>query len=307
MKEGNADAAKGAKPRTSPKAVSIELLKREIEELKRSEECLARANCVLEESIRERTSELVSANEKLKREVRERKDAELNLRKYHRKLQSLASELSLAEERQRRIVANELHERLGQVLAICKMKAADAMDRANSAELRQHLEEILSLIGNVIQDTRHLTKELTPPVLYEFGVLSAIEWLAERFQERYGIRIELDITGNIAEDHNLQILLYQSIRELLMNCVKHARAEHVTVSVRDEGFRTRIEVRDDGRGFDTMFIEWSDGFGLFSIRERLRYIGGELVIESEPGAGTRITILAPVRGMPFKKQQSGSC
>jgi signal transduction histidine kinase len=230
---------------------------------------------------------------------------ELKLRKYYRRLQSLASELSLAEERQRRIIANELHERLGQVLAICKMKTAEISEKARTTEFREPLEEIIGMIGDVIRDTRYLTKELTPPVLYEFGIISALEWLAEQFEERYKIKIDLEISGKITwEEHNIQILLYQAVRELLMNCVKHARTDRVFVSMRDEGNRIRIEVRDEGVGFDTLFMDWSQGFGLFGIRERLQFIGGELFIESEPGKGTRVTILAPAKTLQFGRRST---
>lgn len=290
--------------RTSELAYSNEQLKKEIEERSKAEEALSEINRALEEKVRERTAELVETNEDLKKEIRERTEAELKLRKYYRRLQSLASELSLAEERQRRIIANELHERLGQVLAICKMKTAELREKA-AAEFRGPLEEIIAMMGDVIHDTRYLTKELTPPVLYEFGLISALEWLSEQFQERYKIEIDLEISGNTTwEDHNIQILLYQSVRELLMNCVKHAHADHAQVSLRDEGNRIRIEVKDEGTGFDTLFIDWSQGFGLFSIRERLQFIGGELFIESEPGKGTRVTILAPAKTKPFGRRST---
>lgn len=286
-------------------AAANEQLRREIEHRKNAQEALSRSNSELEERIRERTSELVSTNEDLKIRIREKTQAEHNLRKSHKRLQSLASELSLAEERQRRIIANELNERLGQVLAICKMKAADITEKARSTEFREPLEEILNLISGVIQDTRFLTRELTPPVLYEFGVVAAIEWLAEQVEQRYHVEFELDVSGKIGcEDLNFQILLYQSVRELIMNCVKHARAKKISVALRNEGQRARVQVRDDGVGFDPMFMEWSDGFGLFAIRERLQFIGGELLIDSEPGRGTRVTILVPVRASSLRRRAS---
>ncbi len=295
----------GIRARSSELAWSNEQLRKEIEERRKAEEALNGINRDLEEKIRERTVELVSTNEDLKREIRERSEAEIKLRRYYRRLQSLASELSLAEERQRRIIANELHERLGQVLAICKMKTAEISEKARSTEFREPLQEIMNMIGDVIRDTRYLTKELTPPVLYEFGLISALEWLAEQFQERYEIKIDLDIRGKTSwEDHNIQILLYQSVRELLINCVKHARVDHALVTMRDEGNRIRIEVRDEGVGFDTLFMEWSQGFGLFGMRERLQFIGGELFIESEPGKGTRVTILAPAKTLPFGRRST---
>lgn len=305
LKAAYEDMEESIRVRTSELAYSNELLKKEVEERRKAEEALNEINRALEEKVRERTLEIVAANEDLKREIRERAEAEVKLRKYYRRLQSLASELSLAEERQRRIIANELHERLGQVLAICKMKTAEISEKARSTEFREPLEEIITMIGDVIRDTRFLTKELTPPVLYEFGIISALEWLSEQFQERYKIKIDLEISGKITwDDHNIQILLYQAVRELLMNCIKHARTDRVFVSMRDEGNRIRIEVRDEGIGFDTLFMEWSQGFGLFGIRERLQFIGGELFIESEPGKGTRVTILAPAKSLPFGRRST---
>jgi signal transduction histidine kinase len=185
------------------------------------------------------------------------------------------------------------------------MKTAEISEKARSTEFREPLEEIINMIGDVIRDTRYLTKELTPPVLYEFGLIPALEWLAEQFQERYQLKIELDVAAKTTwEDHNIQVLLYQAVRELLMNCVKHARTDNVFVSMRDEGNRIRIEVKDEGIGFDTLFMEWSQGFGLFGIRERLQFIGGELFVQSEPGKGTRVTILAPAKTLQFGRRST---
>jgi signal transduction histidine kinase len=249
------------------------------------------ANYVLKDNL----SRLPSAVRQALREFRERKErieAERKIREYYKRLRSLTSELTLAEERERRRLANELHETLGQVLAIVRIKIA-GLQESNNPEA---LSEILALMDEAILRTRSLTLEINSPVLEQFGLAAAVEWLAEQMQERYGIPIVFDSDRNIEEPNkDCRILLFQSTRELILNSVTHANARMIRVSLRKEKQMIRIEVADDGVGFDAMLVNRMNGFGLLSIRERLKYVGGRLLIKTGLGKGTRIAMLAPVQ------------
>ena len=156
------------------------------------------------------------------------------------------------------------------------------------------------LLDNAIQDTRTLTFEISPPLLYELGFEPAVEWLIEQFRERHNIPIEYDGNGDGRKlDDDVSFFLFKSVRELLFNVIKHARADRIKVSVRREKNRIRISIQDDGVGFDFSKVQFSvnnlSGFGLFSMRERMEHFGGNFDVESKPGQGTRITLIMSLK------------
>jgi PAS domain S-box-containing protein len=222
---------------------------------------------------------------------------------YKDRLSRLTSRLSLVEEKERRKVASELHDNIGQILAYAHMMLIDLQKSARGGTggslPENSLEEIRSLIEQSIKYTRSLTFELSTPLLYEIGLEPAVEWLGQEFQKKHGIefRMEDDGTDKPLGDET-RILLFQSIRELLTNVVKHARARTVAVSLRREDVSIVTSVEDDGIGIDVGSIYDGSyikrGFGLFSIRERLKNIGGTLDIESKPGSSTRVILRAPL-------------
>jgi signal transduction histidine kinase len=221
-----------------------------------------------------------------------------SLREREAELRSLASQLSLTEERERRRIATELHDHIGQTLALCKIKLGMLQESA-SAGLLESMDEIRKLIDQTIQYTRSLTSELSPPILYELGFEATVEWLGEKILKQYGILFHFEDDGQpkpICDE--ARVLLFQAVRELLVNVTKHAQARNVRVSIRRDGKDVRINVEDDGVGFHASEIGSyisRTGFGLFSIRERLNYIGGYLEVESEPGHGTLVTLVAPMK------------
>jgi PAS domain S-box-containing protein len=243
-------------------------------------------------------------------DITERKEGEERILSYQSRLRSLTSELALAEQRERRRIAGEIHDRVGQALAISKIKlgilgqTAAAIPR--HPQIAERIEEVAGLIDRVIQDTRSLTFELSPPVLYELGFEPAVEWLLERFNGQNGIPARYRDDGRekpIGDD--MRIVLFQAVQEILLNIVKHAQAREVEVSVRraDETEAVIVEIHDDGVGFDPATHSHPHdrpgscpgGFGLFSIRERLGHLGGSVEIDSTPGIGTRIVLRAPLR------------
>lgn len=235
----------------------------------------------------------------LGRDITDRKQAEEKIRYYQKQLRSLASELSLTEERERRLLAIELHDNIGQTLAIAKIKLGALRESVSSPGLLERVNEIHNLIEQTIQNTRALTFELSPPILYELGFGPAIEWLAEQIRDQHGIQIDFeDDRKPRPMSDETRALLFKSVRELLINVIKHAQARNAKVSIRSDGDDMRIDVEDDGIGFyarESGSDQRSIGFGLFSIRERLEHLGGRLKVESDPGRGTRITMVLPLR------------
>jgi PAS domain S-box-containing protein len=233
-------------------------------------------------------------------DITERRRAEDQLLAYQERLRSLASELSLAKERERRRIATELHDRIGQSLAACKIKLGVLRASASSTGIAEPLNEIHELVDEIIQETRSLTFEVSSPILYELGLEAAVEWLAEQIQERHGILYDFEDDRQPKPiDGDIRVLLFQAVRELLTNVAKHAQAHSVKVSIGRDDSNIKITVEDDGIGFDMSETgsHWSrnEGFGLFSIRERLDYLGGRLEVESEPGRGTWATLTAPLK------------
>lgn len=233
-------------------------------------------------------------------DITERKKAEAKLFVYQEQLQSLTSELSLAEERERRRLATDLHDQIGQNLSVIKMRMSDLRENLGAADIGARLDAIRELLNQTIQETRSLTFELSPPILYELGLDAALEWLAENFQAKHGLscRFSSDSREKPLDD-DVSVVLFRSARELLANVFKHARAREVRVSCRRDRDRVRILVEDDGAGFamdrEKIYIDRTMGFGLFNIRERLERLGGYLDIESEPGHGARVEIAAPLK------------
>jgi PAS domain S-box-containing protein len=271
----------------------------DITERKKTEEELQKARDELEIRVEQRTRDLARVNEELRKEINERKKAEEKLLIYQKQLRSLASELSLSEERLRRRIATNIHDHIGQNLAISKIKLESLAQSISSPELGKSLNDIVELIARIIESTRSLTFELSPPVLYELGFEAAMEWLVRQMREQHGLSTEFRGDGQSKPlDDNVRVLLFQAVRELLVNVAKHAQARNVTVSTQMAGDEIRVDVEDDGVGFDISQAGSHDyktgGFGLFSIRERLGHIGGHLNVESKRGVGTRVTLMAPI-------------
>jgi signal transduction histidine kinase len=251
----------------------------------------------LDEKVRERTSELATLVESLRNEVRQRVEAERQLAVRADQLRALAGELTLAEQRERRRMALILHDHLQQLLvAIAQRVALLRMDDHDG--MQPALLEIDKLLRESINSTRLLTAELSPPVLHELGLSAGFGWLAQWMSEKHKLTIHVVAEPDlppIAE--NVKVLLFESVRELLFNAVKHARVASVTLKLQEiENHMLEITVEDQGAGFDTAdhrAAGKAGGFGLFSIRERLDLIGGRMEIQSAPGAGSRIVLTAP--------------
>jgi PAS domain S-box-containing protein len=242
------------------------------------------------------------AEEELEQRVVDRTQELLQL---HVQLRALTTELNLTEQRERRRLATELHDHLAQLLVLGKMKLGQSKRLTQPLEKRDELiEETDAVLSEALAYTRTLVIDLSPPILREFGLPAALRWLGERMQ-----RHELAVTVQIeVEDLPLPedqaVLLFQSVRELLMNTIKHARSHTASVRMEQESGSLRIEVRDEGVGFDLegdIQTSISSKFGLFSIRERMRALGGHFHLQSAPGEGATATLILPLTGSPETK------
>lgn len=212
-------------------------------------------------------------------------------------MRSLTSELALTEQRERKRLASELHDQIGQSLAVSKIKLGALRQAAGSGPDRETIEEVWKLIDQTIQDTRTLTFQLSPPILHELGLEPALEWLVETFRARHNIDTTFTDDGKPKPlGSDLAGLLFQCVQELLINAAKHGQPDRVEVSCRRVGNKILLEVEDNGRGFDPSQIgstaQSQPGFGIFSIRERLGALGGAMHLRSRPGQGTSVLLSA---------------
>lgn len=220
------------------------------------------------------------------------------LRSYQEELRSLAGKISAAEEGERRRISSELHDGTIQNLVLARIHLANLRTTLESGQSEQLADSINDLLEASLRETRSLIFEISPPVLYELGLESAVEWLAEHYQQRTGLVVR--ITGDerstrLAEEMN--IVVFQTARELLVNIAKHAQAQQVSIDWSHNAASVVLTVQDDGVGFDAETSQakraTEGGFGLFAAKERLRLLGAEIDIESSK-QGTRVTITAPV-------------
>jgi signal transduction histidine kinase len=246
--------------------------------------------------VRDLVSQLANLNQTLEQRVAERTAKAV---KQARKLRLLSAELSLAEEAERRRIAEMLHEDLQQLLVAARMQLATLCRTQDALQRESIAREIADVLERSFELTRSLSVELAPPVLYEHGLAAALEWLAAETRKNYDVEVivEADSFAN-PKAADVRIFLFRAVRELLLNSLKHARGSGVRIRMqRRQPDKVRIIVADDGPGFDPNSLDAqltkSQRFGLFSIRERVSGFAGEFHINSGPKRGTRITLSLP--------------
>lgn len=226
----------------------------------------------------------------------EHSDRELRRNGEH--LRSLAHELTLTEEHERRQLALGLHDLVCQLLAVANMRLGRVRSKEHRDDVAEELGEIGELVTESLAQARTLTFQLSPPQLYDVGLEAALEQLVKEMRTHYGLPVELEAgeDDTRAED-DIAVMLYRSVRELLMNACKHADATSVRVCVVRVGNRVRVVVSDNGKGFcpeNETHPKPEGGFGLFSIRERMEQLGGVFEVQCSPGEGTRAILEAPI-------------
>ncbi|MGD9727671.1 MAG: PAS domain S-box protein [Nitrospiraceae bacterium] len=251
----------------------------DITERKQAETQLHLLNADLERRVADRTRDLLHSQNRLRK---------------------LASDLSVAEERERRRVAGELHDYLAQLLVATRMKLSQGRQARSSVKQAEVLNEVDHMLDQSLTYTRTLVAQLSPPVLHEFGLPAALKWLGEQMP-RHGLTVVSTIdAASVDLTENQSVLLFQSARELLLNVVKHAGTDQARLRLEFKNGDLRLTVTDEGQGFDASGSKetavFRNAFGLFSIRERMESLGGMVEVTSRPGKGTRVTLIMPLSG-----------
>ncbi len=254
----------------------------DITELRRTQDQYQKLNETLEQRVAERTAQ-----------------AEQRAMQ----LQWMARELAAAEQRERRRVAQFLHDHIQQLLVAVRMRLGAIRWPADAAqaEAARKADELLT---EAIHAARSLSMEVAPPVLYEFGFAAALQWLARWASDKYGLRVDLQTrSSDDIPDEQLRVTVFDAVRELLLNVVKHAGVDTARLLVETDDTQLRIAVVDRGRGFDTDQLrsrKAGTGHGLLSFEERLRVMGVRVTIHSAPARGTRVELAVPCQ--PYGSQ-----
>lgn len=267
-----------------------------VDERERREGCIGSIIDVTDHKLAEQT--LKRSAEELEQQVTERTAA---LQRSQKQLRALTDQLTRAEHQERRRIAGELHDYLAQLLVAARLKLAQdsrPLKTDKDLALARDLERILD---EALTYTRSLVAKLSPPVLYHLGLPAALQWLAEQMEEhQLVVETAFDVSPALPKfADDVAAILFQSVRELLFNVMKHAGSSHAQITLRaTPDQQLMIMVTDQGCGFDPSQLDQAStiptSFGLFSIKERMETLGGSIHIHSRIGHGTSVTLLCPL-------------
>jgi len=234
----------------------------------------------------------------ISRDISARKRREQDLIYYQKRLQALSSEICFVEERERRKIASKLHDSISQNLATSKLRLELMASRSGDPSVKEEIGKIIPTLEKTLSSTRNLMFDLSPPVLYELGFKAALEWLGEAVEKEHGLKVHVtgqDLPGELDDD--IRSFLFRAVQELVTNVIRHARAEVVQIRVFTVGKDIAIKVRDNGEGIDPEKVmdreKICNTFGLFSIRERIRSLGGTMIVQSLEDGGTQVALSLP--------------
>lgn len=234
------------------------------------------------------------------RDITTRKNAESKMDAYKKSLQKLTTELMLAEEKQRKEIAANIHDHLSQSLVISKMKLHHLWKQMETDNHQSEIAIVINHISEALENTRKITYELSPPVLYELGLIDAVYWLAEKIEVQNQIKVTFETDfDDIKLSEPKLILIYRAIQEILNNAIKHSGANQIYIHFTKDEFGLQILINDKGKGFDKSVLDskshLNTGFGLFAVRERIENLQGTLIINSTLGLGTELKIFVPLK------------
>jgi signal transduction histidine kinase len=217
-----------------------------------------------------------------------------------RQLRALSFELAMSEEHERRALAQDLHDDLGQLLAVAKIKLVSLLKSCScSASEVSLLSEVREMVTRANKSVYTLAFQLSPPLLDERGLLPIFQWLVEEMRAVYGLEVHMQDDGSAKTvDQQASVIIFRAVREMLINVAKHADVTEAELTIERDGNDIVIMVCDQGKGVDFKSLvarPHDGGFGLVSMRERLSYVGGQVDIDSQPGAGTRVTLRMPLQ------------
>ncbi len=260
---------------------------------------------VMNASMRARRRQY-QVREHLKEQENQAAELEKKVQERTRALHELASALTMAEQAERHRISQVLHDDLQQrlyALQFILVSLESALEEEDSEAAFRELSEMKDSLQQSVELTRRLSIDLSPPILHDEGMTEALTWLAHQMQEQYGIKVEVQAgteggaqQGSFRiDDDGLRVLLFQAVRELLFNVVKHAGTSSAVVILEHVDDDIHIQVQDFGAGFDSTSVLGNHQrmHGLSTIGRRLQMVGGRMEIESTPGQGTRTTIIAP--------------
>jgi signal transduction histidine kinase len=269
----------------------------DITEHKRVEMDLVKNRRLLEEMVDIRTAELSKINEQLRQEVTERKRAEESIKRSREKLRNLSAHLESVREDERIRIAREIHDELGQLLTALQTDLSYLIIKLPDANelLIKRTKKMSKLIEKSIQTVQRISSDLRPPVLDELGIVPAIEWYAEEFQTRMGIRCTVCFNAeDIVMDKDCSTVIYRIFQEALTNVARHADATMVNTSMKKKEGMLTLKIKDNGKGITGEQLSSMKSFGIIGIRERACFVGGEAKIEGIEGKGTTVTVKIPL-------------
>lgn len=231
-------------------------------------------------------------------DITERINREREIEKYQTSLKQLTTELTLIEEKQRKEIAGNIHDHLSQSLVISKMKLNDLIMDPSTEPYTPTLKSIKNHISDALENSRNITYDLSPPILYELGLVETMYWLIEKTEREHDLAIDFQTDFEKTDlPETALILVYRSVQEVIYNIIKHARATKVNISFQNKNGGANIVIRDNGRGFDVAYLkakqEGGKSFGLFAVKERIQNMGGQFRLDSGPGCGTTVEFLLP--------------
>ncbi len=251
-----------------------------------------------EDLLRKQNQHLELTISKLKKAEKVQKKNLNQISIYQNKLKNLNSELLVTEEKEKKAIAEYLHDGIGQTLSIAHIKLTSLLNDSLSSKTKKTIDETSNLIDNAITDSRLLTYDLSPPILYELGLIPALKWRLNQFNEKTNISTNFNSSKKILEiTGDSLILVYRIVCELLLNIIKHAEADLVNIEITHDKNNHYITVADNGKGFDykkESRLSKPGGYGLFSINERLETLNGELILRSDNKSGTSAKLIIPV-------------
>ena len=270
---------------------------RDMTERVASESSLREAKKQLELRVEQRAELLGRVNLDLRNEIHERQRIEQELRKSLDRLRALAARLQLVREEERTRVAREMHDELGQACTAIKMDLASIGRKTTvrQVQIRKKIESAMQLVDRMIFSVRRIASELRPRTLDDLGLTSALEWQAQEFQRRTGIRCSLELPAEqLALDAERSTAIFRIFQESLTNVARHAQATEVMARLELDNERLVFEVRDNGRGFDSKQANIRKSLGVVGMQERALVLDGELEINGVPGSGTTVTLRIPL-------------
>jgi signal transduction histidine kinase len=240
--------------------------------------------------------DLYRKNAALVREVKERAAAEKHLKASEENLRALAAHLQSVREEEWTRIAREFHDQLGQALTAMKMDVNWIAGRLppDARSLRERAQSMSGLIDDTMEAVREIVSRLRPDVLDQLGLAAAIEWQAEEFQRRSGLRCHVTLPGEAVQlDKGRSTALFRIFQELLTNVARHANATRVAVAVRPDSGALVLTVEDNGRGIDEEVVRSPKSLGLMGVRERVLPYGGRVEVEGVRGKGTLVRVTLP--------------